>query len=44
MSRIISGSLVELSWTCCRRDWTEERKVSSVCAEVDDVVDEDDAN
>lgn len=50
MSRIISGSLVELSWTCCRRDWREERKVSSslallVSEDVDDeVVDEEDAN
>ena len=29
MSRIIRGRRVEFSSTCWRRDWREERKVSS---------------
>jgi len=29
VSRIMRGSRVELSSTCWRRDWREERKVSS---------------
>ena len=32
MSRIMSGRRVELSSTCWRRDWREERKVSSCCS------------
>ena len=52
MSRIMRGSRVELSSTCWRRDWREERKVSSSLLTVDvtsavsveEVVGDDDVN
>jgi len=37
VSRIMRGSRVELSSTCWRRDWREERKVSSSLLTVEDV-------
>ena len=55
MSRIMRGSRVELSSTCWRRDWREERKVSSCSSlltvedvasavSVEEVVGDDDVN